>query len=218
MKIGILGTGMVGTNLGNKFVEQGHEVMLGSRVSGSDKGKEWAATAGPKASFGSFSETAHFGELLVLSVKGDAALEAIKMAGYTKFDQKVLIDLTNPLDFSHGMPPSLFISNTNSLGEEIQKTLPDAFVVKTLNIVTAELMTNPGKLTEQGTMFMAGNDEKAKKSVHDILASFGWQDIIDLGDITGARAMESVLHLWLRLYMGLSNGLIALKLVRKTLR
>ena len=131
-----------------------------------------------------------------------ASLDALRAAGAQNLQGKVLIDVSNPLDFSRGMPPTLSICNTDSLGEQIQKAFPEAKVVKTLNTVTAALMVDPSLIPGVHTMFVSGNDTKAKAEVIQLLhEGFGWKDVVDLGDITAARAQEMYLALWLRLYM-----------------
>jgi predicted dinucleotide-binding enzyme len=214
MKIGILGTGVVGTTLGAKLLDLRHDVMLGSRSANNDKAAAWVKTHGAAASHGTFADAAAFGDIVFVCTKGDATLDALRMAGPERFSGKVVVDVTNPLDFTRGLPPSLFICNTNSLGEEIQRALPDAFVVKTLNIVNCEVMVNPAKYAPDGTMFLCGNDMNAKEHVRTLLVQFGWQDILDLGDITGARGMEMMLPLWLRAWMVTKDVHVAFKAIR----
>lgn len=202
MKIGVLGTGMVGQSLARKLAELGHEVMMGSRAARNLKAAEFVKETGPNTSAGIFSEAAAFGELIVLAVNGAVALEALSAAGEANLAGKVLIDITNPLDFSNGMPPSLIpeLSNTNSLGETIQKTYPNSRVIKALNTMNSALMVDPSRLTEPGDVFLCGNSSDAKAQVSTILNEFGWTQPIDLGDITAARALEQSLPLWLRLW------------------
>jgi predicted dinucleotide-binding enzyme len=140
MKIGILGIGMVGQTLGDKFVQLGHHVVMGSRDFSNEKAVEWASRNGDNASHGAFSDAAEDGE---------GALEALEMAGSEALSGKILVDVSNPLDFSRGMPPSLIVCNTDSLGEQIQLKYPDTPVVKAFNTLSAELMVNPGKLPEE---------------------------------------------------------------------
>ena len=213
-KIGLLGTGMVGQTIGHKLVSLGYEVMMGSRTRDNEKATQFVKTNGKGASNGSFEEAVKFGELIFLCTKGEATLDILKMAGVENFTGKTVADISNPLDFSKGMPPSLFICNTNSLGEEVQKAIPGAHVVKTLNIVNCEVMVQPGKSGGNPTMFMSGNDAGAKNDIKSILNQFGWEDIIDLGDITTARGTEMMLPIWLRTYMATGNGYIGFKIVR----
>jgi predicted dinucleotide-binding enzyme len=208
MRIGVLGTGMVGNALATKLVELGHEVKMGSREAGNEKAVEWVSgVSDERASEGSFADAAEFGELVVNATAGVASLAAVEQAGPENLEGKVLIDVANPLDFSGGMPPRLSVCNDDSLGEQIQEAAPGARVVKALNTINASVMVDPGKLGDAGTLFICGNDEEAKAQVSDLIASFGWprEDILDVGDISGARATEMYLPLWLRL-MGVEGG------------
>jgi 8-hydroxy-5-deazaflavin:NADPH oxidoreductase len=202
MRIGVLGTGTVGQTLASKLVSLGHEVMMGSRQAGNDAAVAWKTAAGQLADEGKFADAAGFGELVVNATAGAASLDALVSAEPENLAGKVLLDVANPLDFSGGMPPTLTICNTGSLGEKIQETFPEARVVKSLNTVNAGVMVEPDALPGSHTMFVAGNDEDAKTTVKTILEDFGWPaaDVIDLGGIEGARGMEMYLPLWLRLY------------------
>ena len=213
MKIGIFGSGSVGKRVGAKLVELGHEVMIGTRDPA--KMSDWLAEQNGQAKAGSAAETAAFGELLINATLGAASLEVLRSAG-ASLAGKVLIDISNPLDFSQGSPPVLFVSSTDSLGAQIQRAFPDVKVVKTLNTVTARLMVNPDLLNGgDHTMFLCGNDGEAKEQVKSILKDwFGWRDVIDLGDITSARLIEMILPLWVRLYMEFQNPLVSFKVVR----
>lgn len=207
MKIGVLGTGTVGETIGTKLVELGHEVMLGSRTATNEKAAAWAKKAGASASAGTFADAARHGELLFSCTLGSASVDALKLAGEANLAGKVVIDVSNPLDFSKGQPPSLFVSNTDSLGEQLQRAVPKARVVKALNTMWCGLMVNPRQLPEAHSVFLAGNDAVAKDTVKGLLKSFGWRDeeLYDVGDITAARATESVMPIWLRL-MGVTKG------------
>jgi 8-hydroxy-5-deazaflavin:NADPH oxidoreductase len=215
-KIAVLGTGMVGNTIGTKLISLGYEVMMGSRTPANEKGLAWVEANGVHASAGTFADTAASGEIIFNCTKGENSLEAFKMAGIDYFKGKTIIDVANPLDFSQGMPPSLIpsLTNTNSLGEEIQHLLPEANVVKTLNMVNCEVMVDANKSGGDPTMFMSGNNAGAKEEVKEILQQFGWTDIIDLGDITTARGTEMLLPIWLRTWMATGNGYIAFKIVR----
>jgi predicted dinucleotide-binding enzyme len=203
MKIGILGTGMVGSAIGTKLIKLGHEVKMGSRTPDNTKGSEWVKTNGAKATQGTFAEASSFGELLFNCTHGMASLEVLKLAGASNLKGKILIDIANPLDFSKGMPPSLSVCNTDSLGEQIQRAYPDTKIVKTLNTVNCNLMVNPSLVKGDHDIFVSGNDAEAKRKVVEILKNwFGWKSVIDLGDITSARATEMILPIWIRL-MGL---------------
>ncbi len=216
MKIGIFGTGMVGAAIGNKLVSLGHDVKMGSRTANNDKAVAWAKAAGAKASQGTFADAAGFGELLFNCTQGAGTMDALKAAGADNLKGKILIDIANPLDFSKGMPPSLFAGNTDSLGERIQAAFPDTRVIKTLNTVTAEIMVNPGKIGGgDHHMFISGNDAGAKATVGEFLKTqFGWKNLVDLGDITTARGTESFLPLWIRLWGSLKTAEFNIKIVR----
>lgn len=214
MKVGLLGTGDVGRTLGTKLVSLGNEVRLGSRSSDNPKSLEWAKKNGNNASVGTFAEAAEFGELVFNCTAGSASVEALKMAGSQNLDGKVLVDVSNPLDFSKGMPPTLTVCNTDSLGEQIQRAFPSARVVKAFNTVSSAVMTNPGAVPGQGDIFLCGNDAKAKATVIGIMKSFGWTNPIDIGDISGARGMEMTLPLWIRLMMTFQNSTFNWKISR----
>jgi predicted dinucleotide-binding enzyme len=199
VRIGILGTGVVGQTLGGKLVELGHEVKLGSRTSANEKAAKWVGQHGSRASQGTFAEAASFGEMVFNCTSGMVSLEALRSAGSANLAGKVLVDVANPLDFSHGMPPTLSVCNSDSLGEQIQRAFPDAKVVKALNTMNAGVMVNPSSVPGDHDVFICGNDAGAKSQTSDLLRSFGWRTIVDLGDISGARGVEMLLPLWLRL-------------------
>jgi predicted dinucleotide-binding enzyme len=206
MRIGILGTGVVGKTLGHKLAKLGHEVRMGSRAAGGESAKGWVKAAGSKSSEGTFADAAAHAEMVFNCTAGVASLEALNAAGAKNLQGKILVDVSNPLDFSKGMPPTFSVCNTNSLGEQIQKAFPTAKVVKSLNTVTAALMVEPSLVSGVHTMFVSGNDEKAKAAVIDLLKTgFGWKEVMDLGDITAARAQEMHLALWLRLFLKLKT-------------
>jgi 8-hydroxy-5-deazaflavin:NADPH oxidoreductase len=216
MKIGVLGTGMVGDSLGTKLIQCGHEVKMGSRTATNEKAAAWVRKNGTRASQGTFSDSGSFGEIVFNCTHGAASLEVLKLAGANNLKNKILIDIANPLDFSKGMPPSLFVCNTDSLGEQLQRTFPETKVVKTLNTVNCNLMVNPALLDNSNhDMFIAGNDAEAKATVTKILREwFGWKSIIDLGDITNARATEMLLPIWVRLYGKFQSPKFNFKIVR----
>lgn len=215
-KIGILGTGIVGKTIGSKLIQLGYEVKMGSRTATNEKATAWVDANGAQASAGTFADAATFGEIIFNCTKGEVTLEVFRQAGIENFDGKTVIDISNPLDFSQGMPPILApqYSNTNSLGEEVQKLLPNAHVVKTLNIVNCEIMVDAAKSGGDPTMFVCGNNADAKAEVQGILNQFGWTDIMDLGDISNARGTEMMLPIWLRIYLSTKNGYFAFKVVR----
>jgi hypothetical protein len=217
-KIAVLGTGMVGDTIGSRLIELGHQVMMGSRTAFNEKAKNFVAKHPSGASAGTFADAAKFGELIFNCTKGENTIDALKLAG-DGINGKIIIDVANPLDFSKGMPPSLItsLSNTNSLGEEIQKTFPEAKVVKTLNTMWCGLMVNPGMIGGgDHTNFICGNDAEAKAKVNTLLKEFGWKDqnIIDLGDITNARGTEAMLPIWLRVWGATKNGAFNFKVVQ----
>ncbi len=201
MNIGVLGTGIVGTTIGSKLIDLGHHVMMGSRSAMNDKAAHFVKNAGSRASHGTFAESAAFGEILFNCTKGDAVIEILNMAGAENMTGKILIDISNPLDFSKGFPPVLTVSNTDSLGEMIQRNFPEVRVVKALNTMNCMLMINPSHLKGDHAVFICGNEPSAKKQVTEILRDwFGWKEIIDLGDISNSRGTEMLLPLWVRLY------------------
>jgi 8-hydroxy-5-deazaflavin:NADPH oxidoreductase len=214
MKIGILGTGIVGKTLGTALARRGHEVRMGSRKSGGEKARAWVKESVGKTSEGSFADAAGFGEIVFNCTAGQASLDALRQAGALNLRGKILIDVSNPLDFSKGMPPTLSVCNNDSLGEQIQKAFPDSHVVKTLNTVTTAVMVDPSIIPGTHTMFVSGNDANAKKAVTKLLKEeFGWKEILDLGDLSAARAQEMYLPLWLRLYMKLQTANVNIHVV-----
>ncbi|MBX2976813.1 MAG: NAD(P)-binding domain-containing protein [Ignavibacteriaceae bacterium] len=216
MNIAVLGTGNVGATIGSKLIEVGHSVMMGSRTADNEKAKAFAAKFNGEASIGTFSDAASFGEIIFNCTSGVGSLEALKLADEKNLIGKIIIDLANPLDFSKGMPPSLSICNTNSLGEEIQMAFPKAKVVKALNTMWCGIMVNPGMINGGNhTTFVSGNDVEAKEEVKKILTSFGWDEknILDLGDITKARGTEMYLPLWLSIYGATNTGAFNIKIV-----
>lgn len=217
MNIAVLGTGMVGNTIGSALIQLGHSVKMGSRTKGNEKAITWVAANGANASEGTFADAASFGEAIFICTKGEGTLDALRMAGAENLKGKTLVDISNPLDFSKGMPPSLFVCNTDSLGEQIQREFPAANVVKTLNIVNCEVMVNAAKssATDRGTMFVSGNNPEAKQLViNNFLTPWGWNDVIDLGDITTARGTEMLLPIWVRTWGATGNGHFSFKVVR----
>ncbi|MCB9732198.1 MAG: NAD(P)-binding domain-containing protein [Deltaproteobacteria bacterium] len=201
MKIGIFGTGVVGSTIGSALTRAGHEVRMGSRTRGNDKAVAWVGAAGANASEGTFADAAAFGEIVFNCTRGDAALAVAAQAGAENLAGKVLVDVSNPLDFSKGFPPTLTVLNDDSLGEQLQRALPGTHVVKALNTLTAALMVEPSRLSGPHDLLICGNDAGAKATVTSLLReSFGWKIVRDLGDITNARGTEAWLLLWTRLY------------------
>jgi 8-hydroxy-5-deazaflavin:NADPH oxidoreductase len=197
MKIGVLGTGMVGEAIASKLVTLGHQVSMGSRTANNPRAVAWVARAGTGASAGTFAEAAGFGELLFNCTNGVNSLEALRAAGADRLAGKILIDVTNRLSGS--------VSTPVSLAEEIQQEFPGTKVVKTLNTVNCTLMVNPASLPGAHGLFLSGNDAGAKSNVRELLASFGWKDVIDLGDLVTARATEGYVALWIALYKSLGT-------------
>lgn len=212
MRIGILGTGIVGKTLGTKLAKLGHDVRMGSRASGGENAKGWVKASGSKSSEGTFADAAPHGEMVFNCTAGGASFDALKAAGAQNLQGKVLVDVSNPLDFSKGMPPTFIVCNNDSLGEQIQRAYPTAKVVKSLNTVTAAVMVEPSIIPGVHTMFVSGNDTKAKAEVINLLKTgFGWKDVMDLGDIQCARAQEMHLALWLRLYTKLKTPNVSIR-------
>lgn len=212
MKAGVLGSGMVGQAISARLAEFGHDVMIGTRDP--NKLREWQASH-KDVKIGSFAGTAGHGEIIFNATNGAGSLEALKLAGESNLNGKILVDISEPLDFSMGMPPSLFVNNTDSLGEQIQHAFPQVKVVKTLNTVNANIMVNPRQVANgDHHVFVSGNDTQAKAQVVDILKSFGWIHILDLGDITSARGAEMYLPIWLRMWGALGTGIFNVKVMK----
>ena len=226
MKIGVLGTGPVGQAIGAKLSELGHSITIGTRdpastlartaldLFGNPPFKIWREKHSG-IELGTFAQAAAHGELVVNCTRGAGSLEVLEAAGQKNLAGKVLIDIADPLDFSKGMPPSLTVCNTDSLGEQIQRAFPQTKVVKTLNTMNAYVMVGPKQLADGAhTVFVSGNDGAAKETVTKLLESFGWRDIVDLGDITTARGTEMMLPIWLRVFAATKNPMFSFKLVR----
>jgi len=226
LKIGVLGTGAVGRAVGGKLMELGHDVVFGTRdvaktmadtkpdYMGNPPFSVWIKT-NPKAKLVPFAAAAAHGEVLVNATAGAASLKALSAAGERNLAGKVLIDISNALDFSKGMPPSLIVCNTDSLGEQIQRAFPKAKVVKTLNTMTNMVMVNPDLVAKgDHDVFVSGNDAGAKAKVTEILRSFGWKRVIDLGDITTARGAEMVLPIWVQLMGAMKTPMFNFKIAQ----
>ena len=227
MKIGILGTGIVGRTLADALAQQGHDVAIGTRdvkalmartdrdAMGNPPFAEWHADHG-NIGVATFADAAAHGELLVNAAHGANSIEAFSSADPADLDGKILIDPSNALDFSKGYPPFLFVANTDSLAEQIQRAFPAIRVVKALNTMSAALMVDPGAVAGgDHSTFVCGNDDEAKAEVTTLLKeAFGWRDVIDLGDLTNARATESYLLLWTRLQPVIGAHLFNIKVVK----
>jgi 8-hydroxy-5-deazaflavin:NADPH oxidoreductase len=205
MKIGVLGTGMVGTTIASKLVSLGHEVRLGARSPTNEKAAAWVKATGALASTGTFADAAAFGEMVFNCTNGAGTLAALDAAGDANLRGKVLVDVANPLDFSKGMPPTLLIANTDSLGEQVQRTHPDARVVKALNTMNCNVMVKPDLVPGEHDVFLCGNDREAKDQVAILLQTFGWRNVVDVGDISAARGQEMLVVLWARLFGALGT-------------
>jgi predicted dinucleotide-binding enzyme len=207
MRVAVLGTGTVGRTIASKLLELGHEVTMGSRSAGGEALAEWLAEAGDGAKGGTFAEAAAGSELVFNCTAGTASLAALGAAGSENLAGKTLVDVSNPLDFSQGMPPTLSVCNDDSLGERIQAAYPEARVVKALNTVTSAVMVDPGRLPGKHSILVCGDDQAAKAEVRALLEAFGWpaDSIVDLGGIGAARGTEMYLPLWLRLYGALGT-------------
>lgn len=213
MRIGILGSGDVGRALGHAFAACGHEVKLGSRDAGNPKVKDWVSKAGPHASGGTFADAAKFGEIVVLATLWSGTDNALRLAGPEHFAGKVVIDTTNPLDYTT-MPPRLSVGWSDSAGEQVQRWLTTARVVKAFNIVGNAHMFRPEFPGGPPDMFIAGNDSGAKQAVSQILNEFGW-DVIDLGGIESSRYLEPLAMAWITYGFRAKSWNHAFKLLRK---
>jgi 8-hydroxy-5-deazaflavin:NADPH oxidoreductase len=229
MKIAILGTGSVGRTLASKLVAQGHSVVIGTRspsetlartdtdMTGTGPFAEWHL-ANPTVGLETFATAAETGEVIIVATNGFGSIPAVEAAGAAAIGSKIVIDVSNPLDFSKGMPPTLSVSNDDSLGEQVQRAVPNARVVKSLNTMWAGLMVAPESLADGNhTVFVSGNDAQAKATVTGYLADwFGWKpsSVMDLGDITTARGTEMYLPLWLRMFGVNGSGLLNINVVR----
>ncbi|GAB91760.1 NADPH-dependent F420 reductase [Gordonia rhizosphera] len=225
MNIAVLGTGMVGRAVAGRLAELGHTVTVGTRDPqatlartepdrmGNPPFATWHADH-PTVKLVPFADAAAGAELVVFAGNGAAALDMLGQAGADNLAGKVLLDISNPLDFSAGYPPTLFVDNTDSLGEQIQRAFPDVMVVKGLNTLSAPVMVNPSALGGSTTVFVCGNDSAAKATVVGLIESFGHDDVLDLGGIDTARGPEMYLPLWLRAMNALGTPMFNLKLVR----
>jgi predicted dinucleotide-binding enzyme len=216
MRIAVLGTGVVGRSLAGKLLESGHDVVLGSRSATNEAAVGWAAEAGPRAKAATFFDAAADAEVVINATPGAVSLEVLAAASTKNLAGKVLIDVANPLDRSAGFPPSLSISNTDSLAETIQRAFPTARVVKALNTMRADVMVAPDRLAGgDHDVFMAGDDAEAKEVVSGLLREFGWrpEHIRDLGPLEAARGLEMWLPLWLRIFLKQGNSVFNIKVV-----
>jgi predicted dinucleotide-binding enzyme len=212
MRCAVLGTGMVGRTIAARLSELGHDVRLGTRDPGATRARDgWVEV--PGVELVRFAEATSEADFVVHAGNGAAALDLLAQAG--DLTGRVLVDISNPLDFSAGFPPTLSVKDTDSLGEQIQRAFPDAFVVKTLNTLTADLMAHPDRLPEPTSVFVSGDDAEAKRLVTGLLIEMGHRDVIDLGGIDTARGVEMWMPLWLRLMGSLGTAEFNLKVVRR---
>jgi predicted dinucleotide-binding enzyme len=216
VRIGVLGTGVVGQTIATKLIELGDEVTMGSRDATNEKAAAWATAEGERAHAGTFADAAAFGELVVNATAGSVSLAVLEAAGAATLAGKVVIDVSNPLDFSQGFPPRLSVANTDSVAEQLQAAFPDARVVKTLNTVNASIMVEPSLVPGDHALFVSGDDADAKAQVTELLGRFGWpaERIVDLGDITTARGTEMYIAIWVRLMRALGTPQFNIELRR----
>ena len=209
MQIAILGTSAVGPALGKAFTAAGHDVTIGTRDPVQTRAREqWAGVDLPLAAYRDLEA-----DVFINATSGIGSLAALEAAG-DALNGKVVIDTSNPLDHSQGFPPSLFVSNTDSLAEQLQRALPEVRLVKMFNTMANEVMVNPRGLSEDSTIFVAGNDPDARQTAAALAADLGWADVFDLGDLTGARALEMFIPLWVRMYVHLGRPNFNIKVVR----
>ncbi len=225
MKIAVIGTGMVGRALAGRTAELGHDVVIGTRdpdatlartepdQMGNPPFATWSVEQ-PGIALLPLADAAAHGELVVNATSGGGSLDALQAAGESNLAGKVLLDIANPLDFSNGFPPTLFVKDTDSLGEQIQRAFPQSKVVKTLSTLSASVMVDPAALDGDHSLFVSGDDAAAKATVTELLRSFGWNDVIDLGDLSSARGTEMLLPIWLRLMGALGTAQFNFKIVR----
>ncbi len=214
MKVAVLGTGIVGQTIGSKLVQLGHEVMMGSRDADNPKAVMWAKEeSNSHAMFGTFANAASFGEIIFNCTLGAGSLNALQQAGAQNMKGKIIIDTSNPLDYTNDIW-TLTVCNDDSLGEQIQRAFPESMVVKSLNTMNCDVMVDPGKLGEKTTVFLSGNSADAKATVHKLLHDwFGWRSVIDLGDITASRGVEMYALVWRNLRQATSSQRFNIKVV-----
>lgn len=224
MKIAVLGTGMVGQAIAGRLHELDHDVVVGTRDVAETVGRQATGLGSAvltaeahgrnEIRVAAFADAARHGDVIINATGGAVAVEVLQAAGADNLDGKVLIDVSNPLEFGEDSLPTLFVRDTDSLGERIQRAFPGAKVVKTLNTVNADLMVRPSTLGEPTSVFVSGDDSDAKATVIALLTSLGHSDVIDLGDISTARGPEMWLPLWLRLMESLGTSAFNIKVVR----
>jgi len=205
---------MVGDSIATKLVQLGHHVMMGSRAANNEKAAAWVRKAGANASQGTFADAARFGEIVFNCLSGAGTLEGLKAAGEANLSGKIIIDISNPLDFSRGMPPANFTAAFDSLGEQVQRAFPKAKVVKSLNTINATIMVTPS-MVPGTSVFVCGNDAAAKQRVTEILRDwFGWEQILDLGGIESARGTEAYVPFWVMIMSSLGTPMFNIAIVK----
>lgn len=195
-KVGILGSGDVGKQLGRGFAKHGYDVMVGSRDPA--KLESWKKETSGRVSTGTFAEAAAHGAIIIVATSGVGTESALDLADVKNFSGKLVLDASNPLDFSHGFPPGLLLGTTDSLGERVQRKLPNAKVVKCFNTVSNVRMIDPKFKEGTPPMMICGNDADAKKATEAILRDLGWPGAFDAGGIESARWLEALVPLWAR--------------------
>ena len=209
MQIAILGTGPVGRALGKACSAAGHEVVIATRDPEQTRQREeWAGLDLPLAAHKDLD-----GDVFINATNGQGSLTALRAVG-DALNGKVVIDSSNALDFSQGFPPSLFVSNTDSLAEQLQRELPEARLVKMFNTMANQVMVDPNRLPSDTTIFVAGNDVTARQTAASLAADLGWTDVFDLGDLTAARGLEMYLPLWVRMFAQIGRPEFNIKVVR----
>ncbi|MEO0916602.1 MAG: NAD(P)-binding domain-containing protein [Pseudomonadota bacterium] len=216
MKYAVLGTGMVGHTLASKLASLGHEVRMGARTADSEKAIAWAKANGARAGHGTFEDVASWADRVIFAVNGAKIVEVANAVTDAAVAGKTVVDVTNPLDMSKGMPPTLMpeLSNTTSAGETLQARLPNAKVVKTLNTMNHQIMVDPTRIPGEHDVFLCGDDNDAKADVVSMLAEFGWTDPIDLGQLAAARGTEGMMPFWLRMWGALESADFNYRIVR----
>jgi 8-hydroxy-5-deazaflavin:NADPH oxidoreductase len=211
-KVGVLGSGDVGKQLGRGFAKHGYDVMLGSRDP--SKLEAWKKEVGGKVATGTFAQAAAHGAIVIVATSGAGTESALDLAGVQNFAGKLVLDASNPLDFSHGMPPGLLLGTTDSLGERVQRKLPAAKVVKCFNTVSNVRMVDPKFRDGTPPMMICGNDAAAKKRTEEILRDLGWPGALDVGGIDAARWLEALVPLWVRAAQVLNTYEHAFKVIQ----